>query len=165
MPRLGFCDLLLILFLSLALGRSSAAEANAERFQMNHDIQVHAEEKTGDLTCFNCSVRVRGQVAGDIFCLHGNVIVEQNGRVAGDVATLLGDVRLDNGTQVAGDIAAIGGSVKRDSGAAVTGDVAALGGAGWFTLIFFVPLAVVGGIIALIVWLVQRSRHPATATV
>jgi sensor c-di-GMP phosphodiesterase-like protein len=27
-------------------------------------------------------------------------------------------------------------------------------------LIFFLPLAVLGGIIALIVWLVQRSRKP-----
>jgi Polymer-forming cytoskeletal len=156
--------LLLTLLVSLAASASSAAESNPERFQMNHDIQVQADEKTGDVTCLNCSVRVRGQVAGDIFCLHGNVIVEQNGRIAGDVATLLGDVRLDNGAQIAGDVAAIGGSVKRDSGAAVSGDVASLGGAGWFMLIFFVPLGVVGGIIALIVWLVQRSRRPAAAT-
>ena len=161
-PRLR--DLLLILFVSLATTASWAAAGNPERFQMNHDIQVQADERTGDVTCFNCSVRVRGQIAGDVFCLHGNVIVEQNGRIAGDVATLLGDVRLDEGAQVAGDVAAIGGSVKRDSGASVSGDVASLGGAGWFALIFFVPLGVVGGIIAFIVWLVQRSRHPASAT-
>jgi hypothetical protein len=42
----------------------------------------------------------------------------------------------------------------------VAGNVTTIGGHGWVFLIFLLPFAVLGGIIALIIWLIQRSRRP-----
>jgi hypothetical protein len=42
----------------------------------------------------------------------------------------------------------------------VAGDVTSMGGGGWVFLIFLLPFAFLGGIIALIIWLIQRSRRP-----
>jgi hypothetical protein len=36
-----------------------------------------------------------------------------------------------------------------------------VGGGRWIFLIFLTPFLFLGGIIALIIWMVQRSRHPA----
>ncbi len=43
----------------------------------------------------------------------------------------------------------------------MAGDVTSMGGGGWVFLIFLLPFAFLGGIIALIIWLIQRSRRPA----
>jgi hypothetical protein len=138
-----------------------AAEANADRFQMNHDIHVEAGEKVGDVTCIGCSIYVRGQVSGDVTTIAGSVIAESGASIAGDVTTIDGDARAEIGTQIAGDLTAIGGDLRRDPQASVAGDVTTLGGHGWVFLIFLVPFAVLGGIVALIIWLIQRSRRPA----
>ena len=39
-----------------------------------------------------------------------------------------------------------------------------MGGGGWVFLIFLLPFAFLGGIIALIIWLIQRSRRPSADT-
>jgi hypothetical protein len=62
---------------------------------------------------------------------------------------------------VGGDVTAVAGSVRRDPQATVGGGVTSLGGGGWIFLIFLLPFAVLGGIVALIIWLIQRSRRPA----
>ena len=137
-------------------------KANSEYTQISHDIRVAADQKTSDLTCINCSIYVRGQVAGDITTVHGNVVIEDNGTVAGDVTSVLGDVRADRGTRIAGDVTAVGGAVHRHPEATITGDVTALQGSIWFFLIFVTPILVLAGIVALIVWLVQRRRPTPT---
>jgi len=164
----GSLSRVVVLFaaLILALPAVGFAERSHEHFQMNRDIRVEQNDKTGDLTCLNCSVYIRGEVAGDIFALNGRVVVEQGAQVSGDVATLLGDVRLDDGSKIAGDVAAIGGTVRRSPQATIAGDVSSMGGAGWVMLAFLVPLLVVAGLVALIVWLFRRARrpHPLTAS-
>jgi hypothetical protein len=75
----------------------------------------------------------------------------------------LGDVRVDKGTKVAGDLTAVGGKVSRQPEATVAGDVTSLEGQAWFWLILGFPILLVAGIVTLIVWLVQRSRTPATS--
>ena len=47
------------------LSTGLAAQSIPDRFQKNHDIHVGAGEKIGDATCVNCSVYIRGQLAGD----------------------------------------------------------------------------------------------------
>jgi hypothetical protein len=138
----------------------SFAEHNPERFQMNRDIRVEPNDKTGDVTCLNCSVYIRGEVAGDIFAMNGKVVVEPGAQVTGDIATLIGDVRLDDGAKIGGDVAAIGGSVRRSPQATVAGDVNAMAGGGWVLLALLVPLLVLIGFIALIIWLIRRIRRP-----
>jgi predicted acyltransferase (DUF342 family) len=160
MPRffaLAFCALAMSLTVPTML-----AQANADRFQMNHDIHIQADEEVGDVTCLNCSVYVLGKVAGDVTTINGSVVAEQGANIAGDVTAVRGNARIESGTQVAGDLTAIAGTVRRDPQATVGGDVTSMGGGGWIFLVFLLPFAVVGGIIALIVWLIQRSRQPAS---
>jgi predicted acyltransferase (DUF342 family) len=146
--------------LLVGLAPSTALAATADRFQVNNDIQIQANEKVGDVTCLNCSIRVTGRVAGDVTTINGNIVAEQGASISGDVTTVRGSARVENGAQVAGDLTAIAGNVRRDPQASVGGDVASLNGGGWVFLIFLVPFAVLGGIIALIIWLIQRSRQP-----
>ena len=93
--------------------------------------------------------------------INGNIVVEQTGTISGDVTAVRGNARVENGTQVAGDLTAIAGTVRRDPQATVGGDVTSMGGGGWVFLIFLLPFAILGGIVALIIWLIQRSRRPA----
>jgi hypothetical protein len=152
----ALCGLLISILPSAAL-----AEANADRFQINHDIHIQADDQVGDVICINCSVYVLGQVSGDVITINGNIVVEQSATISGDVTTVRGNARLENGTQVAGDLTAIAGTVRRDPQASVGGDVTSMGGGGWVFLVFLLPFAILGGIVALIIWLIQRSRPPA----
>ena len=158
MKQFAFRLLLLIL---ACLAPLSFAKNKSEYTQFGHDIRVGPTQKTNDLTCINCSVYVRGQVAGEVTAIHGNVVIEGEGSVAGDVTAVLGDVRVDSGTKIAGDLTAVGGRVSRQPEATVAGDVTSLEGRGWFWLIFGFPVGLLAGIVALIVWLVHRRRPPA----
>jgi len=155
-PLPAFCMFAIFLVSSTSL----AAETGPDRFQMNHDIHIQPDEKVGDVTCIGCSVYVRGQVSGDVTTIAGNIFAESGASIAGDVTTVGGNARVESGTQVAGDLTAIGGYLRRDPQASVAGDVTTMGGHGWVFLIFLLPFAVLGGIVALIIWLIQRSRRP-----
>ncbi|HXY08871.1 MAG TPA: hypothetical protein VEI52_13605 [Terriglobales bacterium] len=148
----------LAVFSSLAL-----AENSADRVQVGRDLVVEPAEKVGDAVCVACSIYVRGQVAGDAVAVAGRIVLEQGAQVAGDVTAVLGDVRLQSGTQVAGDVVVVAGMVRRDSQSQIAGQVTSLGGAGWMVLVLLFPLIVLGGIVALIIWLVQRSRRTVPA--
>jgi hypothetical protein len=128
--------------------------ANQDRFQSNHDIRVEASDKANDVTCLNCSIYVSGEVNGDVTAIDGNVILENGGQVHGDTTSIFGDVRLGANTSADRDVTAVVGSVQRDSQAAVKGDVTALEGEGWIFLVVIFPLALLGGTIALVVWLI-----------
>ncbi len=140
---------------------SAAAAQDHSEFQTNHDIRVDPGQETNDLTCFNCSIRIQGNVKGDVTALNGSVVLEQGAQVSGDVTAIRGDVRLVQGSKVDGDATAVAGTVRRDSQATVGGDIASMPGTGWTLLVFIVPLMLLGGFIALIIWLIQRSRRPA----
>jgi len=154
---------------SLVLTASIGFAQNHDRFQSNHDIRVEAADKANDVTCLNCSIYVTGEVAGDVTAIDGNVILENGAHVHGDTTAVLGNVRLDANTNAERDVTAVVGSIQRDSQATVKGDVTALDGGGWLFLIVVLPLALLGGLIALVVsivlWLVRRSnqRIPVTA--
>jgi hypothetical protein len=160
MLRFGLLCASSILVVSLTSSAVLAAETNADRFQINHDIHVQPEEQVGDVTCINCSVYVLGRVSGDVTTVNGNIVAEQGATVSGDATAVRGDARIESGAQVAGDLTAIAGTVRRDPRASIGGDVTSMGGGGWVFLIFLLPFAVLGGMIALIIWLVQRSRQP-----
>ncbi len=145
----------------LAPHPSSAAQTNPDRVQFNHDIRIGSNERVGDVTCIACSVHVRGQVSGDVTTIAGSVFLEQGASIAGDVTVVGGNAHAESGTQVAGALTAVGGTLLRDPQAAVAGDVTTVGGGGWVFLIFLLPFVVLGGIVALIIWLIQRSRRPA----
>ena len=151
---------LLCLLAILCLTAWMPAQSKHERTQFNHDLRVDEGESTGDVTCIHCSIYIRGQVTGDAVAFLGRVVLEPNASVSGDATSIAGDIRLAGGARVGGDATALGGSIFRDPQASVGGDIDALAGGAWVLLIFLVPVLVLGGIVALVIWLIQRGRHP-----
>ena len=48
----------------LVLSTAAFASSNPSYTQFGHSISIGPNERVGELTCFGCSIRVRGQVAG-----------------------------------------------------------------------------------------------------
>jgi len=139
------------------------AEQSGDRVQIGNDITVQADEKAGDVVCVLCSIHMRGQARGDVVAVAGSVTLESGAQVGQGVTVVLGSARLQSATQVAGDVVVVGGALRRDPQAMIAGSVTSLEGTGWMLLIWLVPLLLLGGIVALIVWLVQRSRQSTPA--
>ena len=140
---------------------SASAEQSADRVQIGRDVVVQSGERAGDVVCVACSIRVRGQASGDVVAVAGSVTLESGAQVGQGVTVVLGNARLQNTTQVAGDVVVVGGTLRRDPQAMIAGSVTSMEGTAWMLLIVLVPLLLLGGFVALIVWLVQRSRRPA----
>lgn len=143
-----FRGLPVIVLAFVVLIPSAFAKGAADYTEFGHDIRIAADQKVGELTCFNCSVYVRGQVDGDITTFHGNVVIEQNAVVSGEVTSFWGEIRAGNGSKIGGDATvfagnlvlepdglvngeatAIAGGIRVASGAKIGGDSTAIGGA------------------------------------
>lgn len=145
---------------------AALAEDSHDRTQFRRDITIGPNEEVTEVTCFGCSVRVRGRVAGDVTTFGGSIQIEDEGEVNGDVTTFAGGLRLDGTAKVDGDVTVFGGKLRRDSSSSVGGDVTNFGSGFWVFLIFGLPLMVLGAVIALVVWLVRlmlRRNIPAPA--
>src|SRR5207247_2883827 len=105
--------------------------------------------------------RIRDEVAGDVLKFGGIDTVEGKVQVAGDASIFGGGARLDRGGRGAGDVSVFGGQVRRDPQAAIAGDVTSFGGHGWLLPILLMPIVLLGLLVALVVWIVQRTRRPA----
>jgi hypothetical protein len=149
------------LLLWVAFSAAAFAKDNPRYTQVGRNISVGPDDKVGDLTCFGCNIHIRGEVAGDVMTFGGSVSVEDQAQVAGDVSIFGGDARLDRGARVAGDVSVFGGQIHRDPQAAIAGDVAAFGGHGWLLPILLTPIVLLGLLVALIVWIIQRARRPS----
>jgi hypothetical protein len=154
---IGFYSLLFWVVFSTA----AFAKDNPSYTQLGRNINVGPNDQVGDLTCFGCSIRIRGEVAGDVTTFGGSVTVEDQGQVAGDVSIFGGDARLDRGVRIAGDVSVFGGQIHRDPQAAIAGDVTSFGGHGWLLPILVTPIVLLGLLVALVVWIVQRTRQPS----
>jgi cytoskeletal protein CcmA (bactofilin family) len=144
---------------------SNAADKASERTQIGSDIRVRKDEKTADLTCIHCSVYVQGSVAGDITTVAGNIVLEPGAAVAGDITAVAGSLRLEDGSQVAGDVTVFAGTLHREQHATIAGEVTSLEGKGWLMLVILVPLLFLGGLAALVVWLLYKLFRPVPAPV
>lgn len=133
-----------------------------DRTQFGHEIVIGTDEKSGDVTCFSCSVRIRGQVAGDVTTFGGTVTIEQDGEVTGDTTVFAGDLRLEPGAKVRA-VTVFGGKVRRDPTATIHGDVTNFAGgtALWLFVIFGLPFVFLGALIALVIWIIRRVSRPA----
>ena len=161
---MGFSSLRWVgcLLFVLALGVPAFADGSHDRTQFGHDVIVGADETVAEVTCFSCSVRVRGHVDGDVTTFGGSVVVEHDGSIGGDTTTFGGDVRLDGGAIVK-DLTVFGGRIRRDSAASVGGDVTTFGGGAglWLFIVFGLPFLILGAFLALIVWLVRHFTRRA----
>ena len=158
MIRLGLVRVLCFLLLTIPV--RAFAVNNPELTQFGRDIRIEAGQKVGEVTCINCSIYIAGESAGEVTAIHGNVVLETGGSIAGDTTTVWGDVRLQPGTQIAGEVTAVAGAVRRSPQSSIAGDVTSLEGTKWVLAIVVPPLFILGLIVALILWLVQRSRRP-----
>jgi hypothetical protein len=149
-----------IVLLILALSTAAFADGSHDRTQFGHDITVGPDDQVSDVTCFGCSVRVRGRVSSDVTTFGGSIILEDKAQVSGDATAFGGNIHMDDGVKVGGDVTLFGGRLRRDPTATVGGDVTAFTGGLWMLLIFGLPLLFLGAFIALIVWLVRLvTRH------
>jgi hypothetical protein len=140
---------------------SAWADGGRDRTQVGSNISVGPGEEVGEVTCFGCSVRVRGQVSGDVTTFGGTVVIEEQGQVGGDITTFAGGIHLGKGVTVNGDVTVFGGRLQRDPEATVGGDVTRMGGPGWVLVIFLAPLVFLGFFLALIVWVIRRLLRRA----
>ncbi len=152
--RVSACVFLLVALFGLAFAEGG------ERTQVGHDITIGPNEEVSEATCFGCSVRVRGHVTTDVTVFGGNIVVEEQGQI-GEATVFGGGVRLEKEARVGGDVTVFGGQLRFDPSASVGGDVTNFAGSIWLFLIFGLPLAILGGIIALIVWIVRRLMQPS----
>ncbi len=151
--RITFTAVILTLALSTA---ALAQKPDEDRVEFGRNITIQAGQTSGDISCFNCSVYVRGRVNGDIAVFGGRVVVE--GSVKSDIAVFWGTVRIEDGAQAGGDVAVFGGAIRRAPTAAIHGEVVSFG-RGWVLLPVIVMVVIVWLIVALIVWLVTRNRR------
>lgn len=139
----------------------ASAQTKADIVQIGRNITIGAGEKVGDVVCVACSIRVRGQVGGDVTAVAGHITIEQGAQVAGSVTGILGGVRLQNGAQVKGSAAVVLGALQRDPQTAIAGGVASFAGPAGLFVVIFLPLLMLLGLTAIGVWLVRRARRPS----
>jgi hypothetical protein len=159
MKNRGRLRVIVGLLLCLASATTALAKDNPTYTQWGRDITVGPDDETGELTCIACTVRIRGQVAGDVTTIGGSIVIEDHGQVTGDVTSVGGNVRLDSVAKVTGDVTVVGGTLHRDPEVSIGGDVASMGGQGWMIPILLFPFLLIGALIAFVVWLVQRLRR------
>lgn len=145
--------------LALLFSIPSFAGTASDHVQIGRRIVIGPGEKAGDVVCILCPIVIRGEAEGDTVAILGSITLE-GAQTSGDVVAIAGGVRLASGVHVGGDLVTIGGGLHRDPDSTVGGEVTSVGGPGLAMLVVFVPLALLAGFIALIVWLIQRSRQP-----
>jgi len=151
-----------IVCLLFCAGISTVAVAESpDRTQFGRDISVGASEEVSDVTCFGCSIRVRGHVAGDVTAFGGSIVVEDQGQIDGDATTFAGGVRLGRQTKVDGDLTVFGGGIRRDPEATVGGSTTNFGVPISLLFLLVIPCAVLGGLIALVVFVIRRVTRPS----
>jgi len=107
---------------------SAFAKGAADYTEFGHDIRIAADQKVGELTCFNCSVYVQGQVNGDITTFHGNIVIEQNAAVSGEVTSFLGQIRAANGSKIGGDATVFAGNLVLEQDGMLNGEATSFAG-------------------------------------
>ena len=102
--------------LLLALAAPVLAQGSHDHTQFGHDITIGSDESATEVTCFGCSVRVRGRVAGDVTTFGGGIVVEDQGQVGGDLTSFGGNLRLQKEADIGGDVTLFGGRIQRVTG-------------------------------------------------
>ncbi len=130
---------------------------DGDQVHVGQSITVGEDEKTGNLVCVGCSIRMEG-TSQDVVAIGGSIMVD--GTVQGDLVAVGGSVLLGDNASVSGDVVTVGGHLARHPNAVVKGDVTEQSGTFVLLGVFLIPLVPVVLIIALIVWLISRNRRP-----
>jgi hypothetical protein len=144
---------LLIFATTAAFARSSE-----DRASVGEDITVNEGETANDIACLFCSVRIHGDVKGDVAVLFGNVTLDPAHTISGDVAVLGGNLNMGEESSIGGDVAVAAGQDNLASSAVIHGGRSIFPGKFWL-LVPLIPFIILIGIIWLIVYLVRRNRY------
>ena len=147
-----------ILLLTSCIIAAKPAFAKGDRVSIANDITVEEGSSAADLVCILCSIKVHGEINGDIVAVLGSVTVDDGQAISGDVVTVGGDLAMGDGARVNGDVAVVAGRLNKGAGASIGGDSNVETGKGWL-IVPFAPLLILIGIVWLIVWLVRRKRY------
>ncbi|HEX4576589.1 MAG TPA: hypothetical protein VH117_04520 [Edaphobacter sp.] len=150
--------LLLAVALLFATTLPAFAKSSEDRASVGGDITIAEGETAGDVACLFCSVRVHGDVRGDVAVMFGKVEVDPGRHINGDLAALGGDLNLGEGATVGGDVAVAAGDANLAPGAMIHGSRTVLPGRMWL-LLPFAPFLILIGLIWLIVYFVRRNRY------
>lgn len=134
------------------------ARSDNDRAGVGNDITVAEGETAGDIACVFCTVRVHGDVRGDLAVMFGKVEVDPGRNISGDVATMGADLNLGDGAMVGGDVAILAGDANLGPGAMIHGARTVLPGRLWL-LLPLAPLLILIGVIWLIIYIVRRNRY------
>lgn len=159
-----------LLFAAFAVA-AVPARADRDAVQFGSDIVVPQGQSVHDAVCFFCSVRAEGTIDHDVVVFFGNV------RIAGhsnhDVVNFFGNVRADDNAAIGHDLVSFFGVIRLGENVSVGGDMVAMFGGvhaadsvnvagsrvyqpAW---LLWIPLMILGGIIALIVSAVRNYRR------
>jgi hypothetical protein len=134
------------------------ARSSDDHATFGSDITIPDGETAGDIACVFCTVRVHGEVRGDIALAFGRVEVDPGRTISGDVAGFGADLGLAPGASIGGDVSVIGGDVKLAPGAMIHGSSMSFPGRIWL-LLPLAPFLIVIGVVWLIVAIVRRNRY------
>jgi predicted acyltransferase (DUF342 family) len=151
-------SLLLAAVLLMLAWTPAFARSAEDRVSVGSDITIPDGESAGDIACAFCTVRVHGEVRGNIATFLGSVKVDEGRNISGDVASLGGDLELGQDASIGGDVAIAAGEARLGSGAAIRGQQTILPGRLWL-LLPFAPLVFLVGLIWLVVYIVRRNRY------
>lgn len=162
-PRAFPAAIILILLLSSAAFSRDKDDDPYTRW--GRSITVGPTEQAPDITCFGCSIHIRGQVSGDVTAFWGSITIEDQGKVAGDVTAFCGDIKMKNTAHIDGDAGVFGGRLYRDPGTEVNGQVTSMGSRAVVVLIALIPFVALGLLVAGVIWLIRRLLRPRRPTV
>lgn len=150
--------MLVILFAFSVSAFAKGKHGDNDRVSFGSDVTISEGEDAGDVVCMFCSVKVHGDVGGDMAVFFGNITVDSGHKIGGDVAVIGGDLNLGEEAVTGGDVAIIAGNAHLAQSATIHGSRTVMPGAFWL-LIPFAPLLILIGIIWLVVYLFRRNRY------
>ena len=149
---------LLLALMCMALPLKAHArhgEDGKDRVGAFSTIVVSEDRPAADVVCAFCTVRVDGDVHGDIAVIFSTVTVSDGRTISGDVATLFSTLDVGDGARINGDLATVFGTANLAESVHVGGDTAVLA-SGLAISLLLAPLLILTGVIWLLVWVVRR---------
>ena len=119
-------------------------------------IVVTRDQPAADVACIFCTVRVEGDVRGDVAVLFGTVSVAEGQTISGDVAMLFSTLKVEQGARVNGDLATLFSTAQIAPGAHIRGDRAMVA-SGLGLAVLLGPILLLIGSVWLIVWGLRRA--------
>src|ERR1700677_3066496 len=79
-----FMHRLVLVFAVVSLSLPAFARSSDDRASVGSDITIAEGQTVGDVACAFCSVRVHGEVKGDVAVVFGDITVDAGKSVGGD---------------------------------------------------------------------------------